>query len=96
MQAQLLRWGPVGILGLWPPVCRSLIGWRARRADVIVGLSSMSVAGVRDRVEVTLVGRKLIVVFYADMVGYSRLIGIDDVGSPIWLSGSASGSTSAM
>jgi hypothetical protein len=56
----------------------------------------MSVAGVRDLAEGTVAGRRLIVVFYADMVGYSRLIGIDDVGSPIWLSGSASGSTSAM
>ena len=41
----------------------------------------MSVAGVRDLAEGTLAGRRLIVVFYADMVGYSRLIGIDDVGT---------------
>ena len=27
------------------------------------------------------VGRKLIAVVYADMVGYSRLIGLDDVGT---------------
>ena len=26
-------------------------------------------------------GRKLIAVFYADMVGYSRLIGLDDAGT---------------
>ena len=26
-------------------------------------------------------GRKLIAVIYADMVGYSRLIGLDDIGT---------------
>src|SRR5215472_6514686 len=41
----------------------------------------MSIAGVKDLVDGTRAGRKLIVVFYADMVGYSRLIGIDDVGT---------------
>ena len=41
----------------------------------------MSIAGVKDIVEEKRAGRKLIVVFYADMVGYSRLIGIDDVGT---------------
>ena len=40
----------------------------------------MSVAGVKDVVG-SLAARKLIVVFYADMAGYSRLIGIDDVGT---------------
>src|SRR5215471_8497219 len=41
----------------------------------------MSIAGVKDMVEEKRAGRRLIVVLYADMVGYSRLIGIDDVGT---------------
>src|SRR6476619_8335303 len=41
----------------------------------------MSVAGAKDLVGRSLAGRKLIVVLYADMAGYSRLIGIDDVGT---------------
>src|SRR6187399_2906487 len=44
-------------------------------------MSTMSIGGVRNLVEGTLAGRRLIVVFYADMVGYSRLIGVDDVGT---------------
>jgi adenylate cyclase len=36
---------------------------------------------IRNLVGTSLDGRKLIVVLYADMVGYSRLIGIDDVGT---------------
>src|SRR5690349_6045157 len=41
----------------------------------------MSVAGAKDLVGKSLAGRKLIVVLYADMAGYSRLIGLDDVGT---------------
>ena len=53
----------------------------ACRADVIAGTVHMSVAGVTDLVGRSLAGRKLIVILYADMAGYSRLIGIDDVGT---------------
>jgi TolB-like protein/class 3 adenylate cyclase len=41
----------------------------------------MSEVAVRGLVGEPIVGRKLIAVLYADMIGYSRLIGIDDVGT---------------
>jgi TolB-like protein/class 3 adenylate cyclase/Tfp pilus assembly protein PilF len=53
----------------------------ARRVDAIVGLSTMSGTSARELIGRSSVGRKLIAVLYADMVGYSRLIGIDDVGT---------------
>ena len=46
-----------------------------------MGQSAMLGTRVRDLVGTSLDGRKLIVVLYADMVGYSRLIGIDDAGT---------------
>ena len=52
-----------------------------RRVDVIVGLSAMSGTSARELIGKSSGGRKLIAVLYADMVGYSRLIGIDDVGT---------------
>ena len=48
--------------------------------DVLYGL----VTGITDRLDLSgqaNEGRKLIAVVYADMVGYSRLIGLDDVGT---------------
>lgn len=41
----------------------------------------MSVTNSPDRAGRSSAGRKLIAVMYADMVGYSRLIGLDDVGT---------------
>ena len=41
----------------------------------------MSVTKASDPIGGSLVGRKLIAVVHADMVGYSRLIGLDDVGT---------------
>jgi TolB-like protein/class 3 adenylate cyclase/Tfp pilus assembly protein PilF len=41
----------------------------------------MSESDVKGLVGRSFSGRKLIVVLYADMVGYSRLIGIDDIGT---------------
>jgi hypothetical protein len=41
----------------------------------------MSVIGSSDVIGRAPGGRKLIAVVYADMVGYSRLIGLDDLGS---------------
>jgi hypothetical protein len=41
----------------------------------------MSVIGSSDLIGRAPGGRKLIAVVYADMVGYSRLIGLDDIGT---------------
>src|SRR6516164_3647643 len=41
----------------------------------------MSVSKSRDPIEEARGGRKLITVVHADMVGYSRLIGLDDIGT---------------
>ena len=41
----------------------------------------MSVTGASHLTERPLNRRKLIAVFHADMVGYSRLIGLDDIGT---------------
>jgi adenylate cyclase len=43
--------------------------------------STMSVIGASDLIGRAPGGRKLIAVVYADMVGYSRLIGLDDMGT---------------
>ena len=58
----------------------------ARRVHEIVGPSTMSVNKASENKASDLIGRlsggrKLIAVVYADMVGYSRLIGLDDEGT---------------
>jgi class 3 adenylate cyclase len=45
------------------------------------GVSSMSGSNASDLLGKSPEGRRLIAVVYADMVGYSRLIGFDDVGT---------------
>jgi adenylate cyclase len=45
------------------------------------GLSTMSGSNASDLIGRSPGGRKLIAVVYADMVGYSRLIGLDDAGT---------------
>ena len=45
------------------------------------GVSSMSGSNASDLIGKSPEGRRLIAVVYADMVGYSRLIGFDDVGT---------------
>ena len=45
------------------------------------GLALMSVTKASEPIGRSLGGRKLIAVLHADMVGYSRLIGLDDVGT---------------
>src|ERR1700726_4491606 len=50
-------------------------------ADAIAGSRLMSVTNASDPTGRSLSGRKLIAVVYADMVGYSRLIGLDDEGT---------------
>ena len=47
----------------------------------IVGLSTVAGSNVPDRIGKPRDRRKLIAVMYADMVGYSRLIGLDDAGT---------------
>ena len=47
----------------------------------IVGLSTVAGSNVPDRIGKPRDRRKLIAVLYADMVGYSRLIGLDDAGT---------------
>jgi adenylate cyclase len=51
------------------------------RVDVIVGPLTMSGSNASDLMGRSPDRRKLIAVVYADMVGYSRLIGLDDVGT---------------
>ena len=41
----------------------------------------MSVTDLSDLIGIAPGGRKLIAIVYADMVGYSRLIGLDDIGT---------------
>ena len=41
----------------------------------------MSVSGASDPTGITRDRRRLVAVVYADMVGYSRLIGLDDAGT---------------
>jgi hypothetical protein len=43
----------------------------------------MSVTGSSDLIGSAPGGRKLLAVVYADMVGYSRLIGLDDLVPPV-------------
>ena len=47
----------------------------------IVGLSTVSGSNASDLIGKSPDRRKLIAVAYMDMVGYSRLIGLDDVGT---------------
>ena len=51
------------------------------RVDAIVGPSTMSGSNASDLIGRSPDRRKLIAVVYADMVGYSRLIGLDDAGT---------------
>ena len=62
---------------------RRSIGFAARPLAVfcLVGLSAMSATKAPDQSASPSDRRKLIVVVYADMVGYSRLIGLDDQGT---------------
>ena len=53
----------------------------ACRVDAIVGPSTMSGSNASDLIGKSPDRRKLIAVVYADMVGYSRLIGLDDAGT---------------
>jgi adenylate cyclase len=50
-------------------------------ASQIVGQSTMSGSNASDLIGRSPGGRKLIAVVYADVVGYSRLIGLDDLGT---------------
>ena len=61
--------------------CLRFIGASACRVDAIVGLSTMSGTNASDLKGRPSDRRKLIVVVYADMVGYSRLIELDDAGT---------------
>jgi TolB-like protein/class 3 adenylate cyclase len=51
------------------------------RVEATEGLSTMPETKPSDLIGSSLGGRKLIAVVHADMVGYSRLIGLDDVGT---------------
>ena len=53
----------------------------AYRVDAIVGPFTMSGSNASDLIGKSPDRRKLIAVVYADMVGYSRLIGLDDAGT---------------
>ena len=53
----------------------------AGRVDAIVGPFTMSGSNASDLIGRSPDRRKLIAVVYADMVGYSRLIGLDDAGT---------------
>ena len=53
----------------------------ACRVDAIVGPFTMSGSNASDLIGRSPDRRKLIAVVYADMVGYSRLIGLDDAGT---------------
>src|SRR5271167_2775620 len=52
-----------------------------RLAASLRGLSTMSGSNASDLIGRSPGGRKLIAIVYSDMVGYSRLIGLDDVGT---------------
>ena len=56
-------------------------GRQRARTDVMMKLYTMSVTGASHSTERPLNRRKLIAVIHADMVGYSRLIGLDDIGT---------------
>jgi adenylate cyclase len=59
---------------------RLVMAWASTcRVDVIEGL--FTVANGSNQIGRSLGGRKLIAVVHADMVGYSRLIGLDDTGT---------------
>src|SRR5215472_2142122 len=53
----------------------------AGRVGGVVGLSVMSGGNASDLAKERPDRRKLVAVMYADMVGYSRLIGLDDQGT---------------
>ena len=59
----------------------SFVGASACRVDAIVGPFTMSGSNASDLIGQPPDRRKLIAVVYADMVGYSRLIGLDDAGT---------------
>ena len=59
----------------------SFVSPSAGRVDAIVGPSTMSGSNASDLIGQPSDRRKLIAVVYADMVGYSRLIGLDDAGT---------------
>ena len=59
----------------------TVISASACRVDAIVGPFTMSGSNASDLIGKSPDRRKLIAVVYADMVGYSRLIGLDDVGT---------------
>ena len=69
-----------GKLGTQRPVRR---GYKVRRATRgCANVTLVSVTGIGpDLAGKAAGGRKLIAVVYADMVGYSRLIGLDDAGT---------------
>jgi class 3 adenylate cyclase len=52
-----------------------------RGTDAIASLSAMSMTKTSDFIGLPPKGRKLVAVVYADMVGYSHLIALDDVGT---------------
>jgi len=60
------------LLSLGPPLSR---------ADPIVGLSTMSETNPSERAGKPPERRKLLAIVYMDMVGYSRLIGLDDAST---------------
>ena len=59
----------------------SFVSPSAGRVGAIVGPSTMSGSNASDLIGQPSDRRKLIAVVYADMVGYSRLIGLDDAGT---------------
>ena len=59
----------------------SFVSPSAGRVGAIVGPSTMSGRNASDLIGQPSDRRKLIAVVYADMVGYSRLIGLDDAGT---------------
>jgi adenylate cyclase len=61
--------------------CLAFVGVPAGRVGEIVGLCTMSGGNASDLIGKSPDRRKLIAVAHADMVGYSRLIGLDDVGT---------------
>src|ERR1700722_10461378 len=63
-----------------PPVVNSHCIMRLPHRNAIVRLNNMSGTSTSDAIGKSPDRRKLIAVVYADMVGYSRLIGLDDAG----------------
>jgi class 3 adenylate cyclase len=66
-------------IGDGPPLL--MAGASTCRVDAIEGLSTMSGTKASDPIRRSAGDRKLIAVVHADVVGYSRLIGLDDVGT---------------